>query len=152
MRRRLRRSLVALVPSLVVAALFAPAVASASSWSIRETAALPNTEGGGTFQSVSCTSSESCTALGGYKNATGFSRPLAGHWNGTEWSPQEVPLSAGTIAAELSGASCPSSEACIGVGHYVNSSHAELSLAERWNGKNGPSRKLKYRPERKAVA
>jgi hypothetical protein len=133
MRRRPLRRLIALAPSLIVAVLLTPAVASATIWSIRETPAIPKLEGGGVLQGVSCPSSESCTAAGRYKSASGAKLPLADRWNGKEWSSQELPKPTGATASELKGVSCSSSEACTAVGYYEKS--GTLALAERWNGK-----------------
>jgi len=133
MRRRLRRSLIALVPSLAAVALLVPAAASAAKWSIQETPAVPKVEANGSLTSVYCTSSESCTAVGYYENSGRF--PLVERWNGTEWSPKELPNPTGGSSGELKSVSCSSSEACTAVGSYYNSALKQVTLAERWNGK-----------------
>jgi hypothetical protein len=50
------------------------------------------------------------------------------------WSIQSTPTIAGSTGSALSGVSCTTGTACVGVGDYVNGSGADVALAERWNG------------------
>lgn len=103
-------------------------------WAIKE----PKTPTGAKSSSltgVSCTSSEACIAVGHYVNSSSVEVPLAEKWTGSEWSIKEPKTPTGAKNSSLTGVSCTSSEACTGVGHYVNSSSVEVTLAERWNGK-----------------
>jgi hypothetical protein len=59
---------------------------------------------------------------------------LAESWNGTAWSIKETTPPTGAKSSSLLGVSCTSSSACTAVGHYVNSSSVEVTLAESWNG------------------
>jgi sugar lactone lactonase YvrE len=89
------------------------------------------------LQTVSCSSSTSCTAVGGNegtKSGEYVYLPLVERWNGTEWAIQSTPNPTGAIRSELGGVSCPSSTWCTVVGSYENSSEAWVTLAERWNG------------------
>jgi hypothetical protein len=83
---------------------------------------------------LSCVSGSACEAVGAYDNSSGIEAPLAGKWNGTEWSLQSAPNPAGAKWSALAGVSCTSSSACTAVGRYDNSSGVEVTLAERWNG------------------
>jgi streptogramin lyase len=89
-------------------------------WSIQST---PNPEGAtaSELQSVSCTTVESCTAVGSDTNSAKKAVGLAERWNGKEWSSQEISAVPG-----LDSVSCTSTEACTAV---------EGLTAERWNGK-----------------
>ncbi len=89
--------------------------------------------------SVSCVSSESCTAVG-HDGPAGAEKPLVERWNGNAWSQVEVPTPAGAKSSVLSGVSCVKVELfpeiveeCDAVGHYINGSSAEVAFAEEWN-------------------
>ncbi len=82
------------------------------------------------LNSVSCTSSTSCEAVG-----TSTTGTWAEVWNGTKWSMQSIPSPAGGSDVRLRGVSCTASNACTGVGAYFNGTKL-VPLAERWNGSN----------------
>lgn len=103
-------------------------------WAIQETK-TPTGAKSSSLSGVSCVSSEICAAVGHYVNSSSVEVPLAERWNGKEWSTQETKTPSGAKSSSLLGVSCSSSEACTAVGHYVNSSSVEVTLAERWNGK-----------------
>jgi RHS repeat-associated protein len=78
--------------------------------------------------SVSCTSTTACTAVGYYTNATARIVTLAERWNGSAWSIQTTANPAsGTV--ELLGVSCTSATFCTAVGKQASG-----TFAERWNG------------------
>ena len=83
---------------------------------------------------VSCTAVKACTGVGHFVNSAGTEVTLAERWNGTAWSVQEPVNPTGAKASSLAGVVCPGTENCHAVGHYVNSSNVEVSLAEAWNG------------------
>jgi hypothetical protein len=83
---------------------------------------------------VSCVSSTACEAVGSYKSSSGTWLTLAEGWNGTSWTVQSSPNPTGATGSQLHGVSCSSSTLCTTVGSYTNSSKAEKTLAERWNG------------------
>lgn len=87
------------------------------------------------LESVSCTSSSACTAVGNYYYYSGkyIRATLVERWNGTGWSIQSSP-NPGTTYSRLSGVSCSSSIECIATGSYVTGSETEATLAERWDG------------------
>jgi hypothetical protein len=86
------------------------------------------------LQGVSCTSSEACTATGGYYDSEGKLFSLAERWNGTEWKIQTTPSPAGALSSVLHVVSCKSSTECTAVGRYETSGDVFETLAERWNG------------------
>ena len=102
-------------------------------WTIKEPKVPAGAKSSG-LSGVSCSSSEACIAVGHYVNSSSVEVPLAEKWAGTEWTIKEPKVPAGAKSSGLSGVSCSSSEACIAVGHYVNSSSVEVPLAEKWAG------------------
>lgn len=89
---------------------------------------------GGFLQGVSCTSGRACTAVGGVYR-TGGIETLAERWNGKHWSVQHTPSPAGATTPVFYGVSCASAKACVAVGDYENRATVQVTLAERWNGK-----------------
>jgi hypothetical protein len=78
---------------------------------------------------VACPATDACTAVG-----TSDAKLLVERWGGSRWRIQAAPLPSGAQFSELNGVSCAAVAACIAVGDYVNSSGADVTLAERWNG------------------
>ena len=64
---------------------------------------------------VSCTSASDCTAVGSAESSA-EALQLAYVWDGTTWTAQRLPTSAGAAAGLLSAVSCASSTACTAVG------------------------------------
>jgi hypothetical protein len=86
----------------------------------------------GTLNSVSCTATTACVAVGSYVNA-GNTVTLAERWNGTAWTKQATPNPAGGTEIALNGVSCTSVTNCLAVGSYFDDSGI-APLAELWNG------------------
>lgn len=84
----------------------------------------------GTLNSVACTSSTSCEAVGSEGTSGGT---LAEYWNGTTWTVQSTPNPAGGSNITLAGVACGSANACVAVGGYYNG-HGNAFLAESWDG------------------
>jgi hypothetical protein len=91
---------------------------------------------GGSFpqmlESVSCTASNACTAVGSKREA-GERETLAIRWNGTSWSAQTTPNPGGTENL-LNGVSCSSSTHCVAVGAKSSGGGTFTTLAMTWNG------------------
>jgi hypothetical protein len=103
-----------------------------TTWSVQAT---PNPSGS-TFNQlngVACTSSSACVAVGNSEDSSGAEQLLAEGWNGSTWSIETTPYSAGLSQGEFNGVSCTSSSACTAVGKEVSNTQL-LTLAERWNG------------------
>jgi hypothetical protein len=94
-------------------------------WRIQPT---PNPARASTLLAVACPAADTCTAVG-----TSNSKPLVERWDGARWRLQPAPVPPGAQFSELTGVSCTAAS-CVAVGDYVNSSGADVTLAERWNG------------------
>jgi subtilisin family serine protease len=85
---------------------------------------------------VSCpVSTTACVGVGGYVSSTW--KPLAEHWDGSEWAPQVVPMPAGSgnNPIVLNDVSCTSASFCLAAGFYkTNASATPRALIEIWNG------------------
>jgi hypothetical protein len=92
------------------------------------------------LQSVSCTSSSACTAVGFFAdNSVMTASPVALRWNGSSWSSQSVPVPVTDpgAAAWLYGVSCSTARSCIAVGYYnpqPGQAGFLVPFSERWNG------------------
>ena len=94
--------------------------------------AMPSPAGGrSSLESVSCSSSSACMAVGMQINDAGEQAPIAERWNGVTWQI-ETPVTPPQGGA-LSGVSCTSASACAAVGS-VPLGGVSGTLAERWNG------------------
>lgn len=102
------------VPLLVAAGLLAVGLST-------NAGATPSARG--YLYQVACTSSASCTAVGG-----STAGPLILHWNGSKWSAVASP-GEGNLSNLLSIA-CPNARSCTAVGHLGVAS----ALIEHWNG------------------
>jgi hypothetical protein len=103
-----------------------------TAWTIQPT---PNPRGAtdSELYAVSCASASACTAAGYYSTSTGTDLTLAERWNGTAWTIQHTLNPGGAHGSALAGVSCASASACTATGYY-NTSTAQVTLAERWNG------------------
>jgi hypothetical protein len=82
---------------------------------------------------VSCVTTSYCVVVGEWGDVLGSTHTLMELWNGLAWSTTPSP-SPGSLVNSLTGVSCASSTACMAVGYDSNSSDAEATLAEFWNG------------------
>ena len=98
-------------------------------WTIKTT---PNPQGatGSNLSGVSCRAANACMAVGG----SGANGLLSEVWNGTAWTIKAVPGPQGATFTSLNSVSCGAKNACATVGYEVNSSQAEVPVAEAWNG------------------
>jgi hypothetical protein len=99
-----------------------------TTWTLK-TAPHPSGSTTSQLNTVSCTSSTACEAVGADNTQT-----WAEKWNGTSWKIQGTPTPAGGRNARLNGVSCTAANACTAVGDFVNGSNKVVPLAERWNG------------------
>jgi hypothetical protein len=107
-----------------------------SKWTSQKTASVENSS----LNSVSCTASNACTAVGKKWNTE---VPHAERWNGSAWSAQTVPAPkvelAGeeiSLGTELTSVSCTSSTSCVAVGWYRYDYDEEqiLPFSAVWDG------------------
>lgn len=124
---------------LILAMLGASATAaSAQGWSFRMIPSPPGATDS-RLASVSCTSSTSCTAVGGYSTLTaGIERvervlPWVERWDGNRWFRQSVPLPRGQAISPLVSVSCASNTICTAVGGEVGTPFAEHWGGGRWS-------------------
>jgi hypothetical protein len=103
-----------------------------SSWSDQAT---PSPAGStqSDLSGVSCTAANNCEAVGSYNDSSGNGWAAADGWNGTTWSVQTVPASAGIVATYLQGISCPSAGFCEAGGGGLRVPDY-VTLAAQWNG------------------
>jgi hypothetical protein len=111
-----------------------------TSWSI-STPANPAGATSSVLAAVSCTASNACTAVGNYKESTGYNKTLVERFNGTSWSVQTSPNPAESKGGFLLGVSCTSSTSCIAVGRNVSAlipgtqlPEEQRTLVEAWSG------------------
>ena len=82
-----------------------------------------------TVDSVSCSSSRDCIAVGYYD----YDRTLIERWDGSRWSLQKPAPFAGSSAPLLTGVSCSAASSCMAVGFYQGRGFTR-TVAERWDG------------------
>lgn len=107
---------------------------------------LPQVPGaqGVMVQSVSCTSSANCVAVGAFTRTSPWTPDLlALRWDGTQWALLPTPpLPRRGIEGSFGGVSCTTDTSCIAVGEYQRPSTPPCgeraicgpALAERWDG------------------
>jgi len=83
------------------------------------------------LSSISCTAANECTAVGAYKETSGYVA-LAERWDAGEWTVQSTPPLDG--AGILNAVSCSSRSACTAVGEILNNADEPSPLAESWDG------------------
>jgi len=104
-----------------------------SSWSIQATPNPAGTTGIDLLQSVSCSSSTVCTAVGHFTSSSvAGASTLAEVWNGEVWTIQGTPDPSGAYST-LYEVSCASA-ACVAVGFYRNHAGTHVTLAEVSDG------------------
>lgn len=103
-------------------------ISGTNEWGLESTAE-PAGSTSAEFNSVSCTSSSSCAAVGSYTNGAGTVVTLGKVKSGGVWSLTTTPNPAGWSI--LTDVSCTASNACTAVGYGGTSG---TTLAERWNG------------------
>jgi hypothetical protein len=110
-----------------------------STWTIMPSPSPTLPGGGAQLNSVSCTSSTSCMAVGEtqvFHVPGGYlvPHPFAESWNGSKWSEMATPALANS-GASLNGVSCTSRSNCMAVGNEGTPKNPTLfTLAEQWNG------------------
>lgn len=114
---------------------------SGGQWTMRP-AAQPVAVRAAMLSGLSCRARTFCVAVGSRLNGRHRVIPLSERWNGSGWSIQAGPPSAGGSATQLSAVSCTSVRACTAVGSASVTRHVQRRLvvgvspvAERWNGK-----------------
>ena len=105
-----------------------------STW-VRVKVAQPSGNSGTDLTSVSCTSEDACTAVGGYEGGGEEGSTLAESWTGESWVIQKTPNPKGSSYTVLISVSCTSPADCIAVGLASPIIQpGPNSLGESWNG------------------
>jgi hypothetical protein len=104
-----------------------------SSWTLKNVAKPPAEPKRSTLLDVSCSSTSSCTGVGGYRNSSNVQVSFVERWNGTSWSYQSSPNPAGTTNTVFQGVSCVASAPCVAVGDW-NNGKIWQPMAQEWNG------------------
>jgi len=117
------------------AAAEGPAIASGrtAGWSIEPS---PNPAGSTSamLAGVSCSSSDSCTAVGDYLNSASDVLTLAEHWNGHQWRIETTPNAPNVNSNLLNAVSCAGPKSCTAVGYFVTGKSVVRALVEQWDG------------------
>ena len=89
------------------------------------------------LESVSCMSADVCTAVGSFRNGSGFQHTLVESWDGSVWSVAPSP-NRGTAGNVLTGVSCAADGSCKAVGNYgagaFDKGGFRRTLVESWDG------------------
>ena len=104
-----------------------------TSWAVQLTP-TPAGPANRALSGVSCTTATTCIAVGDYTNASGTQVTLAEAWDGSSWALQTTPNPPGLASSTLSSVSCTTATDCSAVGYSFTSAHAQLPLAEQWDG------------------
>jgi hypothetical protein len=118
------------------------AAARALAW---RTQTVPGPAGmiGYSLDSVSCSSSSACLAIGtsGFRHNDNLGQ-FAETWNGSRWTARTVPN--GTGAAFLEAVKCRTARWCVAVGGVVNNpvTQTDAPVADIWNGRSFKQVKL----------
>ena len=97
-------------------------------WAIK---ASPHPKGASSnLSGVSCTTANSCLAVGSYRGGL-----FSGMWNGRAWAIRAVAQPRKVTSALLNGVSCGARDACATVGDGSTTAETEIPVAEEWNGK-----------------
>ncbi len=111
------------------------ASASPAVWTNSEVASSLNVGNGANVYSVSCTSSTSCVAGGGYRDGSNHSQAFVSVYNGSVWTDHEV---AGSLNvgnnAWVNSVSCASSTSCVAGGYYIDGSGIVQAFVSVYNG------------------
>ena len=101
-----------------------------TAWATQSVAVAPGSTASG-FSSVSCPALKACSAVG-FNTGSGATSAFAESWNGTRWSIPDFHGVPNQVSSHLSGVSCSSVMACMGVGFFTDGSGQEGPLGERY--------------------
>jgi hypothetical protein len=98
-----------------------------SSTSVIQETPSPTGAKSSSFTGISCTATETCTAIGSYVTSGGVEETLAETITNTtkKWAIEESPNPTGAKSTALTGVSCTAVEACTAAGHYLNGAGLE---------------------------
>jgi hypothetical protein len=88
----------------------------------------------------SCSSAQSCVAVGVSVNDEDIGSPLIESWNGSKWSKDKSAATSVTNLG-LTGVSCTSATNCMATGYSFDRFGSPAAYSELWNGKTWTSEK-----------
>jgi hypothetical protein len=103
------------------------------SWAILPSPAVTNNYSN-YLQSVTCTSTTNCWAVGGQDNGLQADMTLIEHWNGSSWTIVPSPNAVSNDNNVLQGVICASASQCWAVGWWIPQANISDTLIEEWNG------------------
>jgi hypothetical protein len=104
-----------------------------SKWA-RQATANPGGELYRELQSVTCSSTSSCVAVGNVTNAARTDETLSEQWSAGKWKTVATPRVAAVHYRNLFGVSCSSASSCVAVGYVQSTNSSYVDLAEGSNG------------------
>jgi hypothetical protein len=120
----------------VRASVKAPTLPLAEKWNGKTWKIIPTRAPAGATHSyldaVSCTSANSCYAVGSYASGSTMGSPLIERWNGSKWLLMNSPNASGASTTALNGVSCVGTGAavtCAAVGSYATRPEGNPSYA-----------------------
>jgi len=99
-----------------------------------QVATPPSPSASSVFDAVDCTSRTNCWYVGSSAGLALIERWVDVTRQGPEWLVETTKNPSGATRSSLESVSCVTSSDCLAVGYYTNSSGADKTLAERWNG------------------
>jgi hypothetical protein len=110
-------------------------VYNGSTWADLKVAGSLNVKNQGSVNSVGCTSSTSCVAVGQYTDGSNHYQAFVSVYNGSTWVDHKVAgaLNVGN-SADLNTVSCTSSTSCVAGGGYTDGSHHYQAFVSVYNG------------------
>lgn len=113
---------------------------SASTWAQQTAATPPVGSTGSGLNSIHCTASTTCTAVGDYTDASFVQWALVERLSSGTWTQQTMPRPGTAVSTTLSGVSCASSTFCMAVGSYSDSLGVSYPLSASWDGRSWTQR------------
>jgi hypothetical protein len=106
-----------------------------SSWAARPVP-LPAGASFPGLEAISCTTADSCEAVGTYESAANLRwLSLAEVWNGSRWRVQATPAVSGATSVALDAVSCVSATDCEAGGQVMTKGDSvAFGVLEKWNG------------------
>ncbi len=115
-------------------------LAFVESWNGRswKTQVTPPQEAAGNLASVSCPSTQACSAVGTYARLGQFGADgqlpvdltLVETWSGKAWVVQKTPNPTGSVSSVFLGVSCAAARDCVAVGLYLPNRFSQTALGE----------------------
>lgn len=104
-----------------------------SEWTVQKTPKILLAEAS-SLKGVVCVTNSNCTAVGSYTAVEKLGKiRFAEHWDGTQWTGQEIPDVEVGEQGDLLSIACATSQACTAVGTQNSVPVAERWLGEEWS-------------------